>query len=121
MAELPNTYVYNGNFRRKTLTVNYKDSSGNSIPPYPKVYKIMEEFTDPASGKYYAPILTDNDFAAVSQTAYLQRLEAFYRYVESDNSGLSSAQHVVSGYAPYGASAACAAGTPAHGPDNPVD
>ena len=104
------TYILNGAFRRKTLTVDYLDASGNHVTGYPKTYNILSLFVNPATGMTF-PLITEVQFAQMSDADYAARLAAFYNYVEAANTGLDHTQHIVAGYGPTGSSPLCEAGT----------
>ena len=117
-------YILNGNTRKTTLTVDFKNSVGDSAAGYPKTYSILSGFVDPgvAATRGVTPntaiaAITNVQLARMTETAYQARLASFYNYVESVNPQLDRNLHVVPGFEPTGTSALCVINTP--GDDNP--
>lgn len=120
-------YVYDGRTRKKTCTVDYKDSAGASVDGYPVVYDICEAFVDPG-----APLGgegTPTSFAAISNAQlvrmsdedYNTRLAAFYNYIEGINAGLDRNQNVLPGFEPTGTSAICVINELSPDEPDPID
>lgn len=109
-------FLLNGNTRKKTCTVDYKNALGESATGYPKVYSILTGFVDPVSGNYVSPILAV-DLVRMTDAAYTDRVTKFYNYIESLNVGLDRNIHVVAGFEPSGNSILCVINTA--GTDDP--
>lgn len=77
------TYLNTGKARNTTLTISKGSMSYN--------YNIMNSFADPKNKTLY-PALNDPDantaLARLSENDYKNRLQAFIRYVYSQNPGL---------------------------------
>lgn len=125
-------YVYDGRFRRRKLTVDFKTASGESVDGYPKTYLITNAFVNPGNQNGSTRALGDNEppvnmnfyqisllqFARMNDQAYQTRLLGFLNYVESQNPGLNRDQHLVPGYEATGINTtACPLGD--EGPDDP--
>lgn len=120
-------YVYNGNTRAITATVDYKDSEGVSLEGYPKTYNITDSFTDPGAplggvGTPVAvPAISNLQLARITEAQYQSRLEAFYNMVEAANPLLDRNLNLVPGYEPTGTSASCPIGQEGSETPTPID
>ena len=120
-------YVYNGKTRAKTCTVDFKDSTGGSIAGYPKTYNITDSFTDPGlpygqtggTAVAYSAI-TNAQLARLTRAQYLNRLEAFYNYLEAANSQLDREANLLPGFEPTGTSSLCPIGQEGDDTPDPV-
>lgn len=121
MSESPNTdFLLNGNTRKATCTVDYKNALGVSATGYPKVYSFLTGFIDPVSGNYVSPI-TAVEMVRLTDAAYTDRVYKFYNYIESQNTGLDRNIHVVPGFGPSGNSPLCVINTEGLDDPNPIN
>ena len=100
-------YVFNGNYRRTTMTVVKKDSQ--NVPISTDIYSILDSFSVGVSE--YTQI-TEEQLQTMSVALYNQRLSDFYSYVEGEHEGLLLPEDVNPSAGPYGTNATtCPVGT----------
>ena len=78
---MPETYVYTGRYRAKTLTVKRIDLDTENV------YNFLNSFSQ--GGDVFDAIV-DAQLASMSDTDYDARLAAFYVWVETQEPGLDS-------------------------------
>ena len=100
-------WVNNGNYRMQNLVVT-KSVDGSPASGYPKTYSILDAFTWNAVNY---PLLTETQFAQLSDTDYGTRRSAFRDYIEDEETGITLPDDETNQSSGYDTST-CALGTP---------
>jgi hypothetical protein len=82
--------VQNGNFRRKTISVDFKNEAGQSLSGFPKQFNITDAFTQ-GNNNYSA--LSNAQFAELSDEDYNTRLAHFLLFIETEVEGLDTTDY----------------------------
>ena len=81
-------YVNNGSSRNMTMIVG-RAQDGIETVGYPKIYSILAAFTAPETSTLF-PFLTETQYQRLSQPEFQTRLDAFEKYVKTQEDGIAA-------------------------------